>query len=88
MVNIGCRQVKNVMANIPDPIFEVANPKLYEGIGNPLNHIEDEFENMRNNLEDGWYFWDETWSDHHGPYSTEDIAREHLNKYCKKLNII
>ena len=55
-----------LMTNIPDPIFEVANPKLYEGR----------------------YFWDETWSDHHGPYNTEDIAREHLNEYCKELNII
>ncbi len=76
------------MTNISDPIFEVTNPKLYEGVGNPLNHIEDEFKNVYSNLEDGWYFWDETWTDAHGPYDAEDIAREHLNEYCKELNII
>lgn len=31
---------------------------------------------------DGWYFWDETWADRIGPYTTEEEAREQLEKYC------
>lgn len=29
----------------------------------------------------GWYFWDETWTDRHGPYSTEAEARTALQSY-------
>lgn len=34
---------------------------------------------------DGWWFWDETWADRHGPFSTSIIANEELRKYCKEL---
>lgn len=32
---------------------------------------------------DGWYFWDETWADRHGPFDSEEKAREALDHYCK-----
>ena len=34
----------------------------------------------------GYYFWDETWSRSHGPYDSEELAREALYKYCEELN--
>lgn len=35
---------------------------------------------------DGWWFWDETWADRIGPFSSEKIAREALDKYCRYLD--
>jgi len=32
-----------------------------------------------------WYFWDETWSNRHGPYETEKEARAILGQYVKQL---
>ena|ERR1700743_3561883 len=32
--------------------------------------------------EDGfWYFWDETWSDRHGPFDSEWYCRERMERY-------
>ena len=37
--------------------------------------------------EDGsWIFWDETWAYSHGPFETEEIAREQLEVYAKSLD--
>ena len=36
-------------------------------------------------IEGMWYFCDETWSDTLGPYDSEFIAREWLNRYVKEL---
>lgn len=33
-----------------------------------------------------WYFWNETWSDAHGPYLTEAIADEQCSLYGQSLN--
>jgi len=33
----------------------------------------------------GWYFWDETWADYHGPFSTRDEAEDALIEYAKQL---
>lgn len=33
----------------------------------------------------GWYFWDETWDNLHGPFSTIEDARESLTNYAKTL---
>lgn len=30
-----------------------------------------------------WYFWDETWVDRYGPYSTEKEARKMFQAYCE-----
>jgi hypothetical protein len=30
-----------------------------------------------------WYFWDEAWYDHKGPYRTEELARAALLLYCE-----
>ena len=32
-----------------------------------------------------WYFWDETWSFKHGPFDTEEEAREELSRYAEDL---
>lgn len=39
----------------------------------------------RDDEEQYWYFWDETWSHLHGPFDTEAIAREKLREYCETL---
>jgi hypothetical protein len=31
---------------------------------------------------DGWYFWDEVWSDRYGPYPTRNKAIFEQSKYC------
>lgn len=36
--------------------------------------------------DDGWYFWDETWTERHGPYETETLARVGLDLYCQLLD--
>lgn len=33
----------------------------------------------------GWYFWDETWSDPVGPFSTQAEARKSLEDYAREL---
>lgn len=35
-------------------------------------------------IEDMWYFWDET-GDYNGPYDSEAVAREWLDRYNKHL---
>ncbi len=35
--------------------------------------------------ERGWFFWNETWSDLHGPYENLIKCKEALNEYCEKL---
>jgi len=37
-------------------------------------------------FEDGWYFWDETWSNKIGPFKHEQETWIHLEMYCNKLN--
>jgi hypothetical protein len=32
-----------------------------------------------------WYFWNETWSDHYGPFDSEAEARRSLAEYAAKL---
>ena len=37
--------------------------------------------------EDGnWHFWDETWANRFGPYSSEEKARKALKAYSNELN--
>lgn len=33
----------------------------------------------------GWYFWDETWSQAHGPFPSENDAHFACNEYAKTL---
>jgi hypothetical protein len=33
-----------------------------------------------------WYFWDETWADRYGPYTSETECRQELDKYIKWLD--
>lgn len=33
----------------------------------------------------GWWFFDETWTDPHGPYSLKEEAVEHMEAYAKTL---
>lgn len=32
-----------------------------------------------------WWFWDETWSERHGPYLTRTGAKHALDKYCREV---
>lgn len=34
----------------------------------------------------GWYHWDETWTNRAGPFSTEEAARENVSAYVRWLN--
>lgn len=34
---------------------------------------------------EGWYFYDETWSDWYGPHVTEAEARLALESYCREV---
>lgn len=33
----------------------------------------------------GWYFWDETWTNAHGPFSTKGEATEIFENYLKEV---
>lgn len=33
----------------------------------------------------GWYFWDETWADYHGPFATKEEADTAIMNYAKSL---
>jgi hypothetical protein len=33
-------------------------------------------------LDDGWYFYDETWTDAYGPYPTQLMTRIKCLEYC------
>lgn len=35
----------------------------------------------------GWHFWNESWSEAFGPYSTEQACREALERYCVQLDL-
>lgn len=47
---------------------------------NPVHYVENDDE-----YEDGWYFWDETWSYRHGPYYSSREALNHLKNYIDQL---
>jgi hypothetical protein len=32
-----------------------------------------------------WWFWDETWSERHGPYLTRTGAKHELELYCREV---
>ncbi len=34
---------------------------------------------------DSWWFYDETWSNQHGPYVTEAEARTELTRYAREI---
>lgn len=34
---------------------------------------------------EGWYYWDETWAERHGPFESEHEARMSLAEYAKFL---
>ncbi len=53
-----------------NPVHYLATPEKYP----PGNHVD----------EVGWYFWDETWSNRHGPYPTKEEADAALKKYCEE----
>lgn len=35
--------------------------------------------------DDAWWFWDETWSNKHGPFDNQVEARQMLEKYAEAL---
>lgn len=32
-----------------------------------------------------WWFWDETWTNEHGPYATEEQAELKIDEYCRTV---
>lgn len=40
---------------------------------------------VRQNEDGSWMFWDETWSQEHGPFETKKEAQENLAKYLDYL---
>lgn len=36
--------------------------------------------------ENNWYFWDESWTEKHGPFYSEEEARQELSLYCLFLD--
>lgn len=37
--------------------------------------------------DNAWWFWDETWSNDHGPFPTRYEAEQALKKYCEYLDM-
>lgn len=34
---------------------------------------------------DGWYFWDETWTRRFGPFDSKDAVSKSFDSYCKEV---
>jgi hypothetical protein len=51
------------------------------------NYTKDELSDLRlaGYTTEGWYFWDETWTNLCGPYKTKKEASEKLDKYVETL---
>lgn len=32
-----------------------------------------------------WWFYAETWADEHGPYTTQQICKQELKRYCDEV---
>jgi hypothetical protein len=58
-------------------------PVKHDEARDPVHHIP--FAEMVDGLlyKPGWYFWDETWADRHGPFEAEGEARRQLKVYCR-----
>ena len=52
---------------------------------NPVFHAESSFVHEGEKMESGWYFWNETWSDPHGPFDSEEEAVRVLRNYAAEL---
>lgn len=50
---------------------------------NPIFEVDNE--NNEEGMEVGWYFWDETWTNIHGPFNTRQKVRNELKKYSEEL---
>lgn len=50
-----------------------------------LHGIEGPIQEGRQSEPIGWYFWDETWADHYGPFATFEEAQDALVAYAKKI---
>lgn len=61
----------------------MSNNTMFAHMGGPIYDV-----GMPNNpapIEDaGWYFWDETWANYHGPFATREECSESLDRYCKE----
>ena len=58
------------LETVRDPIF--------------LHGIEGPFQEGRQSDPVDWYFWDETWADHYGPFTSFEEAQDALAAYAKK----
>jgi len=48
--------------------------------------MDESIEKYLSQKKDGWYFWNETWSDLIGPFEFKTIAILEFYKYCGDLN--
>lgn len=52
----------------------------------PVFYQESEWTDGRDDVQaPGWYFWDETWSDHTGPFPDKKACREAVIAYAESL---
>lgn len=66
----------------------------YSRIGAEMQELVDEFQNSNLTRDtilprhpvhkqgDFWYFWDETWTELHGPFESQEEACAGLREYC------
>lgn len=62
------------------------NPIFYSDGKFTINEIDSSGKFIEINLSEGWYYWWETWADFSGPYETEEIAKQELERYCEFLD--
>jgi hypothetical protein len=68
--------------------FEEVSPTVTSGAkGDPLFHHPGGkmWEGAPEESPKGFYFWDETWTNFHGPFKSESKARLALKKYGDSL---
>ena len=81
MVTIKCSYYPDVdEGHLVSKRFKLTKEEVLENVifppaPDPVHFIEFE----------GWYFWNESWSQAHGPYETEQQAREELKQYAEWL---
>ncbi len=51
----------------------------------PLFYSPEEWSDAGDRRGAGWYFWNETWSQAHGPFTDYQAARSALKEYANRL---
>jgi hypothetical protein len=64
---------------------DLVDPLFYFD-GQPCDHDSPEDILASGITTQGWYFWDETWANCNGPYSSYELCREKITEYGRYLN--